>query len=94
VAERFGDSGPGLGGGRRELVGAEHLRVGHQDRKREHADDRADQDAGELRKKLPMGQKATSRGRSSGRTPPDRQKRRSDIKSYFGSVILSLGLGR
>jgi len=32
VAERFGDSGPGLGGGRRELVGAEHLRVGHQDR--------------------------------------------------------------
>ena len=31
LAERDGDSGPGLGGGRRELVGAEHLRVGHQD---------------------------------------------------------------
>ena len=84
MAERFGDSGPGLGGGRRELVGAEHLRVGDQNCKREHADDRADEDAGELRKKLPMGQKATSRGRSSGRTPPDGQKRRLNIKSYFG----------
>ena len=55
MAKRFGDSGPGLGGGRRELVGAEHLRVGHQDCKREHADDRTDEDARELGQKLLTG---------------------------------------
>ena len=55
LAERDGNSGPGLGGGRGELVSAEHLRVGHQDCKREHGDDRTDEDAGELGKKLLTG---------------------------------------
>ena len=44
-----------LGGGSRELVGAKHLRVGHQDCKREHGDDRTDKDATELGKKLLTG---------------------------------------
>src|SRR5262249_61862906 len=52
LAKRDGNSGPGLGGGRRELVGAEHLRVGHQDCKGKHGDDRTDEDARELGKKL------------------------------------------
>jgi hypothetical protein len=67
LAERDGDSGPGLGGGRRELVGAEHLRVGHQDGKREHGDDRTDEDAGELGKKLLDGGWHQAGNRSSSR---------------------------
>ena len=56
--ERDRNSGPGLGGRRWELVGAEHLRVWHQDRKRDHADDGADEDAGELGEKLLTGVRA------------------------------------
>ena len=56
--ERDRNSGPGLGGRRWELIGAKHLRVWHQDCKREHADDRADKNAGELGKKLLTGVRA------------------------------------
>ena len=55
LAERDGNGGPGLRGGSRELVGAKHLRVGDQDCKREHGDDRTDKDATELGKKLLTG---------------------------------------
>ena len=58
LAERDGNSGPGQSGGRGEVVGAEHLRVGHQDRKREHGDDGTDKDAGELGEKLRTGVRA------------------------------------
>ena len=55
MTERDGNSRPSLRGGRWELVGPEHLRVRHQDCKREHGDDRTDEDAGELGKKLLTG---------------------------------------
>ena len=56
--ERDCNSGPGLRGRRWELVGAQHLRVWHQDCKREHTDDRADKDPSELGKKLLTGVRA------------------------------------
>ena len=54
LTERDRNSGPGLGGRRWELVGAEHLRVTEHQRtaKHEHADDGTDKDACELGKKL------------------------------------------
>ena len=58
MTERDRNSGPGLGGRRWELVGAEHLRVGHQHCKHERADDGTDKDACELRKKLLTGVRA------------------------------------
>ena len=39
----------------RKLVGAKHLRVRHEDCKREHRDDRTDKNASELGKKLLTG---------------------------------------
>src|SRR6516164_6722695 len=58
LPERDGNSRPGLSGGRRELVRAEYLRVGHQDCKCEHGNDRTDEDAGELGQKLLTGIRA------------------------------------